>query len=96
MLPPIQQPENQKMLAAFLEYYENSTGHRREMIAAMTGRIMAGLQSGRKKEVRNAQELGRAWLAQLQQAADMREEVLFDGELKFGSEEGWEDLEEDL
>ena len=57
------------------------------MIAAMTGRVMAGLQSGRKKEVKNAQELGRAWLAQLQEETDMREEVLFDGELKYGFED---------
>ena len=87
MLPPIQQPENREMLDRFLAYYEESTGRRREMIAAMTGRVMAGLQSGRKKEVRSAQELGRAWLAQLQEETDMREEVLFDGELKYGFED---------
>ncbi len=87
MLPPIQQPENREMLDRFLAYYEESTGRRREMIAAMTGRVMAGLQSGRKKEVKNAQELGRAWLAQLQEETDMREEVLFDGELKYGFED---------
>ena len=87
MLPPIQQPENREMLDRFLAYYEESTGRRREMIAAMAGRVMAGLQSGRKKEVKNAQELGRAWLAQLQEETDMREEVLFDGELKYGFED---------
>ena len=87
MLPPIQQPENREMLDRFLAYYEESTGRRREMIAAMAGRFMAGLQSGRKKEVRSAQELGRAWLAQLQAETDMREEVLFDGELKYGFED---------
>ena len=96
MLPPIQQPENREMLDRFLEYYEESTGRRREMIAAMTGRIMAGLQSGRKKEVRNAQETGRAWLGQLQQAADMREDLLFDGALKFRfNGEYEEDLDEE-
>lgn len=84
VVPPVRQPENQKMLAAFLEYYEESTGQRREMIAAITGRIVAGLESGRKKEIRNAQEMGRMWLAQLQQETDMREELLFDGELKYG------------
>ena len=84
MVPPAKRPENQKMLACFLDYYENSTGQRREMIAAMTGRILAGLNSGRKKAVRNAEEMGRMWLAQLQQATEMREELLFDGELKAG------------
>ena len=65
------------------------------MIAAMTGRIMAGLQSGRKKEVRNAQELGRAWLAQLQSETDMREELLFDGELKYDYDGEYEEFDEE-
>ncbi len=95
MLPPLQQPENQKMLACLLEYYEKSTGRRRETIAALTGRILAGLASGRKKEVRNARELAEQWLTRLQQETDMQEEMLFDGELKFDEEweeedkEGW-------
>lgn len=94
MLPPIQQPENQEMLNCLLEYYEKSTGKRREMIAAMMGGIMTGLQSGRQKEVRNAQRMGRAWLSQLQQAMDMREDFLFDGELKFGFDGEFGELEE--
>lgn len=97
MVPPAKRPENQKMLACLLEYYENSTGQRREMIAAMTGRILAGLNSGRKKAVRNAEEMGRMWLAQLQQAEEMREELLFDGELKagFGGEfDGFDEFDE--
>ena len=95
MLPPLQQPENQKMLACLLEYYEKSTGRRRETIAALTDRILAGLASGRKKEVRNARELAEQWLTRLQQETDMQEEMLFDGDLKFGEEweeedkEGW-------
>lgn len=95
MLPPLQQPENQKMLACLLEYYEKSTGRRRETIGALTGRILAGLASGRKKEVRNARELAEQWLTRLRQETDMQEEMLFDGELKFGEEweeedkEGW-------
>ena len=84
MLPPIQRPENQKMLACLLAYYEKSTGQRREMIAAMTDRIMRGLNSNRKKEIRDAEEMGRNCLAQLQQNMERREELLFDGELKTG------------
>ena len=78
-----------------LEYYEKSTGRRRETIAALTDRILAGLASGRKKEVRNAWELADQWLTWLQQETDMQEEMLFDGDLKFGEEweeedkEGW-------
>ncbi len=89
MLPPLQQPENQEMLACLLEYYEKSTGRRRETIAALTGRIMAGLASGRKKEIRNARELADQWLTRLRQETDMQEEMLFDGELKFDEE--WEE-----
>ncbi len=89
MLPPLQQPENQKMLACLLEYYEKSTGRRRETIGALTGRILAGLASGRKREVRNARELAEQWLTRLRQETDMQEEMLFDGELKFGEE--WEE-----
>ena len=95
MLPPVMQPENQEMLACLLDYYEKSTGRKREMIAAMTCRIMTGLQSGRKKEVRNAQELGRAWLSRLQEDTDMREEILFDGELKFGLDEEFDGYDEE-
>ena len=90
MLPPIQQPENQEMLARLLDYYENSTGRKREMIAAMTGRIMEGLNSGRKRAVRNAEETGRMWLEQLEKEKDMREDILFDGELK-GEWDEWEE-----
>lgn len=89
MVPQIQQPENQQMLACFLDYYEKSTGERREMIAAMTGRILAGLSSGRKKEARNAKELGRIWLARLQEETELQEELLFDGELKYESHGEW-------
>lgn len=95
LLPPIQRPENQEMLARFLDYYENSTGRRRELLAAVTGAVAAGLQSGRKIEVRKAQELGRAWLTRLQQSMDMREETLFDGELKDGYGGENEDIAEE-
>lgn len=87
MIPPIQQPENQQKLARFLEYYEDSTGRRREMIGAMIGRFTQGLGSGRKKEVRNAMELAQVWLEQLEQEEDIRETLLFDGELKWEDEE---------
>ncbi len=79
MLPPIEQPENQKMLARFLEYFENSTGERRERIGAMIGRITQGLCSGRKKAVRNAQEAARQWLSMLEKSQETKEERLFDG-----------------
>ncbi|MCI9278164.1 MAG: Hsp70 family protein [Lachnospiraceae bacterium] len=97
MLPPIQQPRNQEMLARFLEYYENSTGQRRERIAFMTSQIVMGLNSGRKKAVKNAEKTGRLWLETLEREKDMAEEFLFDGELKHAWEldEDPEELESD-
>ena len=61
----------------------------------MTGRILTGLSSGRKKEVKNAEKLGKMWMTQLQQAMDMQEELLFDGELKVGFGEELDDFEEE-
>lgn len=88
MVPPVQQPENQKLLARFLHEYENSVGGRREQIGAMVGWILSKLESGRRKEVRNGVETAKRWLEQLEIQRNMQEELLFDGELKEGS---WEE-----
>ena len=97
MLPPIEQPENQEMLARFLAYFEESTGEQRERIGAMIGSITRGLCSGRKKTVRNAQETARAWLAMLEESQETKEERLFDGRTSYewyGEEdECWDDGE---
>lgn len=87
MLPPMEQPQNREMLARFLEYFENSTGARRERIGAMIGYITQGLCSGRKKAARNARESARAWLSMLEEARETKEERLFDGR----AFENWED-----
>ncbi len=91
MRPPIEQPQNQEMLARFLTYFENSTGERRERIGAMIGYVTRGLCSGRKKAVRNAQENARAWLTMLEEAQESKEERLFDGR----AFEGWDEEDED-
>nr|WP_296456543.1 Hsp70 family protein [uncultured Acetatifactor sp.] len=98
MLPPIEQPENQEMLARFLAYFEESTGEQRERIGAMIGSITRGLCSGRKKTVRNAQETARAWLAMLEESQETKEERLFDGRTSYGwyGEEDWEEEDESL
>lgn len=88
MVPPVQQPENQELLARFLHEYENSVGGRREQIGAMVGWILSKLESGRRKEVRNGVETAKRWLEQLEIQRNMQEELLFDGELKEGS---WEE-----
>ncbi len=96
MLPPIEQPENQKMLARFLEYFENSTGERREQIGAMIGYVTRGLCSGRKKAVRNAQEVARQWFSMLEDSQERKEERLFDGRDFYGWDEetDWDEGEE--
>ncbi len=94
MRPPMEQPENQEMLARFLAYFENSTGERREHIGAMIDYITQGLCSGRKKTVRNAIENARAWLAMLEETQDTREERLFDGRDFYDWEEEEEDQED--
>ena len=90
MLPPIEQPKNREMLDRFLEYFENSTGERREQIGAMIGHITRGLCSGRKKTVRSAQEIAGSWLAILEENQDTREKRLFDGKASYD----WEDEED--
>lgn len=96
MLPPIEQPENREMLARFLEYFEESTGERRERIGAMIGSITQGLCSGRKKAVRNVQETARSWLSMLEESRETKEERLFDGRASYDwyEEEGWDDEDE--
>ena len=94
MLPPIEQPQNREMLARFLEYFENSTGERRERLGAMIGYITRGLCSGRKKAVRNAQENARAWLSMLEEARETKEERLFDGkDFESWEDEDWEEAD---
>ena len=82
MLPPIQQPENQEILKRLFAYYENATGEKREYIAGMIGRFTYGMNSGRKKQAKDAAAEAAAWLEMLESQRDMWEEMLFDGELK--------------
>lgn len=82
MLPPIQQPENQEILQRLFACYENTTGARRESIAGIIGSFTYRLDSGRKKQVKDAVAEAVAWLELLESQKDMREEMLFDGELK--------------
>ena len=87
MLPPIRQPENQAMLEKLLAFYKDSTGQRRQQIGMTMDRIIEGLQSGRKKAVRDARKWGRLLLEELESEKDMWEDVLFDGELKWEEED---------
>lgn len=86
MLPPIQQPENQEILKRLFACYENATGEKREYIAGMIGRFTYGMNSGRKKQAKDAAAEAAAWLEMLESQKDMWEEMLFDGELKMEDE----------
>lgn len=83
MIPPIEEPENQSILKKLFEYYENSTGTKRETIAILIEQFIYGLSCGRKKEARDAVFMAKNWLDSIEMEKDMQEELLFDGELKW-------------
>lgn len=92
MLPPAQQPENQEMLNQLLNYYEISTGRKREWIGDVMLYFTKALYSNRKHVVKKAVEKVRSILEELESMVQTREEYLFDGELKWMAEE-WEEEE---
>ncbi len=96
MVPPLEEPENRALLDRLLEYYEEAVGRRRELLGAMIGRFTMGLNSGRRRAVKDAVETAEEWLAWLAGQKDMQEERLFDGELKaWRMSEGEEEEEEE-
>lgn len=82
VIPPIQQPENQAMLEKLSACYENSTGARRERISLLIDQFTFGLNSGRRKDARDAARMAENWLEHHGKEEDIQEEILFDGELK--------------
>lgn len=84
MLPPIMQEENQRLLASLQEYYENSTGPRREEIGYFINWVVAGLNSRRIHRVRRVVEEAKRQIERWEAWKGQEEEWLFDGELKMG------------
>ncbi|MDE7212714.1 MAG: Hsp70 family protein, partial [Lachnospiraceae bacterium] len=87
MLPPIMQEENQRILATLQEYYENSTGARREEIGYFINWVVAGLNSRRIHRVRRVVEEAKRHIERCEAWKGQEEEWLFDGELKMGFSE---------
>ncbi len=93
MTPPLEQEENQKLLERASAYYEQSTGARRERLGALIQWFLAGMNSGRLYRVRKAAAEMERQLKSLEEADRQREDLLFDGDLKWDLD--LEDLEDD-
>lgn len=92
--PPIEQEANIVLIKRAEEYYEQSTGVKREFIGSLIDWFVTALNSGRIHVVRKAVEEMKRQLACLEIVDSMREEMLFDGELKINMESDWEDGED--
>ena len=83
MTPPLEQDKNRKLLERASAYYEQSTGARRERLGALIHWFVAGMNSGRLYRIRRAAEEMERQLALLEEADERREDLLFDGDLKW-------------
>lgn len=83
MTPPLEQDKNRKLLERVSAYYEQSTGARRERLGALIHWFVAGMNSGRLYRIRRAAEEMERQLALLEEADERREDLLFDGDLKW-------------
>lgn len=83
MTPPLEQDKNRKLLERASAYYEQSAGARRERLGALIHWFVAGMNSGRLYRIRRAAEEMERQLALLEEADERREDLLFDGDLKW-------------
>ena len=92
MIPPEEQEKNKKLIEKAREYYEQSTGRKREWIGQMIDWFAAGINSRRRYKIKKAVQEMEEQLAWLDEESEHREEWLFNGELKNKWE--WKDEEE--
>lgn len=92
MIPPEEQEKNKKLIEKAREYYEQSTGRKREWIGQMIDWFVAGINSRRRYKIKTAVQEMEEQLAWLDEENGYREEWLFNGELKNKWE--WKDEEE--
>lgn len=83
MVSPLEQEKNRRLLEQAMEYYEQSTGTKREQLEALIGWFEAGLNSGRLYRIRKVTEEMERQLRQLEESGERRESLLFDGDLKW-------------
>lgn len=93
MIPPQEQEKNKKLIEKAREYYEQSTGRKREWIGQMIDWFVAGINSCRRYKIKKAVQEMEEQLAWLDEESGNREEWLFNGELKNKWE--WKDEEEE-
>lgn len=93
MIPPQEQEKNKKLIEKAREYYEQSTGRKREWIGQMIDWFVAGINSRRRYKIKKAVQEMEEQLAWLDEESGHREEWLFNGELKNKWE--WKDEEEE-
>lgn len=87
VLPPVEQAENQALLRKAELYYEQSTGDKRMRIGSLINWFLSALNSGRLYIVKKAAEEMKHQLELLDAAEGQKEELLFDGELKWNLDE---------
>lgn len=92
MIPPEEQEKNKRLLEKAREYYEQSTGKKRERIGQMIDWFLSGINSSRRYKIKKAVQEMEEQLAWLDEESEHREEWLFNGELKNKWE--WKDEEE--
>lgn len=92
MIPPKEQEKNKKLIEKAREYYEQSTGRKREWIGQMIDWFVAGINSRRRYKIKKAVQEMEEQLAWLDEENGYREEWLFNGELK--NKQAWKDEEE--
>lgn len=93
LLPPIQQEKNRELLRQAMEYYKLSTGSRRQWIGSLIDQFVYCLNSGRRYLIRKAATEMQRQMEILKKMEETKEDILFDGELKWELDE---DKEEEL
>ncbi len=99
-LPPIQQPENQRLIEKMRALYQESAGSQRDYVGSMLEYFMTVLEKGRRTSILRAAREIEEMLNNITFSDEWQEAVRFNGELKFSewdmSDDGFEyDSEDD-
>lgn len=97
MVPPMEQERNKQLYEKAREYYEKSSGEKREWLGALIGWFIAGVNSNRLHTVKKVVEDMERQLKDLEEEDEKKEDWLFNGELKtkqrLEAESEWEESE---
>lgn len=99
MVPPMEQERNKQLYEKAREYYEKSSGEKREWLGALIGWFIAGVNSNRLHTVKKVVEDMERQLKDLEEEDEKKEDWLFNGELKtkqrLEAENEWEESEDE-